>query len=130
MAVSLEMRLPLLDKEIIEYSWRVPNAMKVRNNQGKWLLRQVLYRYVPASLIDRPKMGFSVPIARWIRHDLKDWAADLLCESTINQQGIFNYPAVNQAYNQHMSGRYDHSHKLWTLLMFQDWYQNFLKHKS
>ncbi len=123
MAVSLEMRLPLLDQEMVEFAWQVPNRMKIKNKQTKWLLRQVLYRYVPAKLIDRPKMGFSVPIAQWIRHELRDWARELLAPALIEDQGLLDAQEILQIYQQHMSGKFDHSHKLWTILMFQAWYQ-------
>lgn len=127
MACSLEMRLPLLDRELIEYSWRVPNNMKVRGNNSKWLLRQVLYRYVPQSLIDRPKMGFSVPVANWIRNDLKEWSSDLLSRKFLTEQAIFNTDHLSKIYNEHLSGTADHSHKLWTVLMFQAWYQKYIR---
>jgi len=126
MSVSLEMRLPLLDKDIIEYSWQIPTALKFKNNQSKWLLRQVLYQYVPAKLIDRPKMGFSVPVAHWIRHELRDWSESLINDDWVNQQDIFNLAEIKKVFNEHMSGRYDHSHKLWTLLMFQSWHRHYL----
>ena len=126
MSVSLEMRLPLLDKEIIEYSWQIPPAMKIKNNQSKWLLRQVLYKYVPSRLIDRPKMGFSVPIAHWIRHELRDWSESLINDVQLEQEQLFNVNHLKKVFDQHMSGRHDHSHKLWTFLMFQSWYRHFL----
>ncbi len=126
MANSLEMRLPLLDKELIDFSWQIPNSMKLKDNQTKWLLRQVLYRYVPQDLIDRPKMGFSVPIASWIRKDLKEWSEDLLSYDNLSKQEIFDPQLIRKTYNQHLSGKYDHSHKLWTVLMFQSWYRNYI----
>ncbi len=126
MACSLEMRLPLLDRELIEYSWRIPNNMKVRGNVSKWLLRQVLYRYVPQDLIDRPKMGFSVPVAQWIRKDLKSWSQELLSRTLLKEQAIFNPELLGKIHNEHLTGKFDHSHKLWTVLMFQAWYQKYV----
>jgi asparagine synthase (glutamine-hydrolysing) len=123
MAVSLEMRLPLLDQAVVEFAWRIPNSMKIRDQKSKWLLRQVLYRYVPQELIERPKMGFSVPVAEWIRGDLKDWAYELLNPTLLQQQNLFNASEIESAYHQHLNGQFDHSHKLWTVLMFQAWYQ-------
>jgi len=125
MAVSLEMRVPLLDRELIEFSWRVPNSMKYRDGKSKWLLRQLLYKYVPPSLIDRPKMGFSIPIGQWIRNDLRDWSLSLLSKEVIEQQDIFNYAEVNKILSSHMSGHTDNSNILWSLLMFQSWYQHY-----
>lgn len=127
MQASLEMRLPLLDKEVIEFAWSIPNSMKLRGGQSKWLLRQVLYDYVPKQLIERPKMGFSIPIADWIRNELKDWAYDLLSPKFLNRQEIFNPIEVRKVYEQHMSGKHDHSHKLWTILMFQAWYKEHME---
>lgn len=127
MAASLEMRLPLLGHELVEFSWRVPPSMKFKDGKSKWLLREVLYRYVPKDIIERPKMGFTVPIAHWLRHELKEWALSLLRPDYLDKQGVFNNEPIQKTLNQHLSGRYDHSHKLWTLLMFQSWYQHFIE---
>ena len=123
MAVSLEMRVPLLDKELIEFSWQLPNSMKYREGKSKWILRQLLYQYVPKQLIDRPKMGFSIPISHWIREELKEWAASLLSKEFIQRQGLFNFDAVDQVFQEHLAGRVDNGNQLWTLLMFQSWYE-------
>lgn len=119
MAVSLETRLPLLNHELIELAWSIPVSMKVKNNQSKWILRQVLAQYVPDSLIDRPKMGFSVPIASWLRNELKEWAGDLIHSTKSNQH--LNYKPILKAWNEHQQGTQDHSHQLWTVLMFLSW---------
>jgi len=124
MGVSLEMRLPLLDAELIEFAWRLPNSLKINNHVSKWILRQVLYKYVPASLVDRPKMGFTVPISQWIRNELREWCDSLLDPSYLRQQRIFDVDVIHTTYRQHLSGRYDHGQKLWTVLQFQDWYKN------
>lgn len=124
MSVSLETRLPLLSHEIIEFSWRVPLPLKYHDGQSKWLLRQVLYQYVPRQLIERPKMGFSVPISEWLRGPLKQWGEDLLSGELLRRQGYFNVNAVELAWHQHQSGRVDHGNGLWTLLMFQSWLAN------
>ena len=121
MSVSLEMRLPLLDKDIIEFAWRTPNTMKVKNGTSKYLLRQLLYQYVPQELIDRPKMGFSVPVARWLRSDIRDWADSLLDRQLLEDQGIFNTDILLNTYQEHLRGKADHSHKLWTVLQYQAW---------
>ena len=122
MAVSLETRLPLLNHELIELAWSMPLSMKVKNNQSKWILRQVLAQYVPDNLIDRPKMGFSVPIASWLRNELKTWAGDLIHSTPKNT--YLNSKPILRAWNEHQSGMYDHSHQLWTILMFLSWQFN------
>lgn len=121
MAVSLETRLPLLSHEVVDLSWRLPVSMKVQNKTAKWALRQVLYKYVPKNLIDRPKMGFSVPIEQWLRGELKEWAEDLLDTIDTNSGGMLLERPIRKVWNEHISGRRDHSHRLWTLLMFLSW---------
>jgi asparagine synthase (glutamine-hydrolysing) len=121
MRASLEVRAPLLDHRVVEYSWRLPMRLRVRNGQSKWLLRQVLYRHVPKSLIDRPKMGFSVPVASWLRGSLRPWAEELLDHSTLRKDGIFDVAAIRKVWDQHLSGAIDAHNELWTILMFQAW---------
>jgi asparagine synthase (glutamine-hydrolysing) len=121
MAVSLECRAPLLDHRIAEFAWRVPHALKVREGTRKWLLRQVLYRYVPRSLIDRPKKGFDVPIGAWLRGPLREWAGDLLDPSRIRQSGFLDAAKITETWNEHQSGRRDRRFLLWDVLMFQAW---------
>jgi len=121
MACGLETRLPLLDHRIVEFSWRLPLAMKYRSGKSKWLLRQVLYRYVPKNLIERPKMGFSVPVGKWLRGPLKEWGADLLHASNTQSSGLLNKKVILSIWQEHQTGRYDHSQKLWALLMWLSW---------
>ena len=121
MAVSLETRLPLLSHEIVELAWQIPAHMKVHNNTSKWVLRNVLYKYVPEELINRPKMGFSVPIAAWLRNELRDWAEDLLSNIKAGNDEHLESAPVMTAWHEHQSGKYDHANRLWTILMFLDW---------
>ena len=121
MGVSLESRVPLLDHRIYEFAWRLPLKMKVREGQGKWLLRQVLYRYVPRELIERPKVGFAVPIGQWLRGPLKEWAAGLLDPVRLNQEGFLDARRVTEIWNEHQRGHRNWENPLWCVLMFQAW---------
>lgn len=121
MAVSLETRIPLLDHRIVEFSWRLPISMKYRDGAGKWLLRQVLYRHVPRTMMERPKMGFSVPVGGWLRAGLRDWAESLLSEQALQAHGLLNPEPIRRAWTDHVAGRGNFQAPLWTILMFQSW---------
>lgn len=126
MAVGLEARVPLLDHRIVEFCWRLPAAIRSRRTPAKFLLRQVLDRYVPAELIDRPKQGFSVPIHTWLRGPLKDWAAHLLDPKRLSNAGLID-PAIAQRYwQQHLKGQADWRYPLWNLLMFEAWRETWM----
>jgi asparagine synthase (glutamine-hydrolysing) len=124
MGVSLETRVPFLDHRVAELAWRLPLDMKIRNGEGKWALRQVLCRYVPKELIERPKAGFSIPIGQWLRGPLRDWAEALLSKQRLEKEGYFYSQTVREAWQQHVSGRYDFTGRLWSILMFQVWFEH------
>jgi asparagine synthase (glutamine-hydrolysing) len=121
MGVSLESRAPFLDHRIAEFAWRVPLRHKVRRRRGKWVLRQLLYRFLPPALVDRPKMGFGVPIAAWMRGPLRPWARDLLAPARIRREGFFDATRLQRHWDEHASGRNDFGQLLWSVLMFQAW---------
>lgn len=121
MAVSLETRVPFLDPDVVSAAWRVPTEFKIHNGQGKSILRQILYDYVPQSLIERPKVGFGIPIGQWLRGPLREWADSLLQESALEADGYFDAAAVQDIWQAHLCAKRDETAKLWSILMFQAW---------
>jgi asparagine synthase (glutamine-hydrolysing) len=121
MASSLEARIPFLDHELIEYSWKIPHSLKFRNGKGKWILRQILNNYVPKDLTERPKTGFGIPIDIWLRGPLRDWAENLLNEKRLMQEGYFNPKLIRDKWQEHLSNKHNWQYDLWNVLMFQAW---------
>ena len=126
MAVSLEVRVPILDHRVVEFAWSLPNHMKIRDGQSKWLLRQLLYKYAPADLFERPKMGFGIPIGQWLRGPLREWAEDLLSENALKKNGLFNPVPIRKKWQEHLSLTHDRTRSLWTILMFQTWHDRWM----
>jgi asparagine synthase (glutamine-hydrolysing) len=124
MAVSLETRVPLLDHRIVEFANSLPLKYKLNNGISKWPLRQVLYKYVPQALVERPKMGFSVPLSYWLKGPLREWAEQLLNETVIKNQGLLNHSVIRKKWEQHLSGEQDFKYLLWNVLIFQSWLNN------
>ncbi|MXP44396.1 asparagine synthase (glutamine-hydrolyzing) [Altererythrobacter sediminis] len=121
MAASLESRVPFLDPRVMEFAWRLPMKAKISGGVGKRILREILYRHVPKELIERPKMGFAVPIDHWLRHELRDWAEALLDEKRLREEGFFKPEVVRKMWDEHQSGQYRRHYLLWDILMFQTW---------
>jgi len=121
MAVGLEVRIPMLNHHIVEFAWRLPMSARIHQGETKRILRHILYRHVPKALIERPKMGFGIPIDDWLRGPLKVWAEDLLNVSSMKQAGYFDAKIVQQVWREHMSGKFNRQYQLWPVLMFQAW---------
>jgi asparagine synthase (glutamine-hydrolysing) len=121
MAVGLEVRAPFLDHRIVELAWSMPLTMRYGPDGGKLVLRELLQRHVPRELTNRPKKGFGVPVADWLRGPLREWAQDLLTSKRLQQDGLLNANAVAKLWRQHLCGWQDHSDVLWSILMFQAW---------
>ncbi|MCG9962557.1 asparagine synthase (glutamine-hydrolyzing) [Shewanella cutis] len=127
MAVSLETRVPFLDHSVLEHAWRLPLDLKLRDGKTKWCLREILYKYVPKDLIERPKMGFAVPLDAWLRGPLTVWADNLLAAERLRQEGFFDAELIDRMWQEHKSGKRNWQYQLWDILMFQSWYEKYHK---
>jgi asparagine synthase (glutamine-hydrolysing) len=130
MAVSLEARVPLLDHRVVEFAWKLPLRMKIRSTTTKWILRQILYKYVPPRLMERPKTGFGVPIDRWLRVELRDWAENLLSIRSLSSHGLFDVARIRHKWREHLSGARNWQYLIWGVLVFQAWQENWKSIRS
>lgn len=124
MAVSLEMRAPYLDRDVAEFALRLPFSYKIRDGRSKWIMRKTLDRFIPAELLDRPKMGFAIPIGDWLRGPIREWAEELLDEKRLKREAFFDPVPIRQKWAQHLAGKSDWQYHLWDILMFQAWLEN------
>ena len=124
MGASLETRTPFLDHRLVEFSWNLPLHMKIRNGQGKWLLRQLVCKHIPRALVERPKTGFAIPIDLWLKGPLREWAEELLDENRLNDEGYFYAEPIRKKWQEHLSGKCNWQHHLWSVLMFQSWLES------
>ncbi len=113
-----------MDHRVVEFAWRMPQSLKLKDGVGKWILRQVLYKYVPKELVERPKMGFGIPIDSWLRGPLREWAEELLNERRLCQEGFFDPRLIRIKWTEHLSGVRNWQYQLWNVLMFQAWLEN------
>jgi len=125
MAVSLETRAPFLDRRVVEFAWTVPESLKVRDGNGKWLMRELLARHIPRPLFERPKQGFGIPLGPWLRGPLRDWAEALLSPAALADSGLFDPAPIRRKWQEHLSGQAAWHYYLWDVLMFQAWYQRY-----
>jgi asparagine synthase (glutamine-hydrolysing) len=130
MAVSLESRVPLLDHQLIEFAARVPSSMKLRGRTSKYLLRRILERHVPPAIVNAPKHGFTVPVGEWLRGPLAPLTTDLLFDGRLASRGLFRADGLRRLWNEHRTGRRDHRHRLWSLLMLELWFREFIDGRS
>ena len=119
---SMEVRAPFLAKELIEYVYLLPSKYKISNGKSKIILRGILNKYLPENYFERPKQGFAIPVAHWMRTDLRDWVDNLLSKELLDSHGLFNNKIVERIKNEHMLAHHNHEHKLWSMIQFNQWY--------
>ena len=124
MGNSLETRIPFLDHRVVSYAWQIPLKYKLNKKINKWILREILYEYVPKDFFERPKSGFGIPLGKWLRGPLKEWANDLLSENSFKKYNLINYKYIRKIWDEHLSYKKNHEHALWTILVFQSWCQD------
>ena len=124
MSNGLETRVPFLDNEVINYAFSLPLNYKIKENKSKWILREILKKYLPNQLIDRPKMGFSIPLADWLRGPLKEWANESLSNDIFKNEELFNFDYIKKIWDNHLNNRENNHNKIWQLIIFASWYQN------
>ena len=122
MYASLETRVPLLDRNVIEEAYSLPLDLKIREGKTKWILREILSKHLPKEVFEKPKHGFAIPISKWMRTDLKEWVNDTLSNEILNSHNLFNKEVLTTYKDQHLSGSHNHEHKLWSILQFNQWY--------
>ena len=125
MACSLEVRVPFLDHRLVEYAWQLPFDQKIRNGEGKWILKQLAYRHIPKKMLDRPKKGFEVPVAEWLRGDLREWASNLLFETSSSVDHLLNKKVLDQIWTDHVEEKWNHKDLIWAILMYKSWEQEY-----
>lgn len=116
--------MPFLDRKVAKLAWSMPMDLKLRADGGKWILRELLHRYVPASIVDRPKAGFGIPLGTWLRGPLREWAGDLLASTRLRREGFLDPEVVGRLWAQHLSGKQERQYELWDVLMFQSWLES------
>jgi len=121
MSNSLETRMPFLNKNIINNIWRTPHSLKLKNNQSKYILKKILNKYIPQDMIENTKKGFSIPIAEWLRKDLKPWAEEYISKNSIEKYGIFDYKKTNELWDNHLSLKQNNHCQIWNILVTQNW---------
>jgi asparagine synthase (glutamine-hydrolysing) len=121
MAVALEARVPLIDHRVVEFAWRLPQRMKIRNGRSKWALRQILDRHVPRTIMERPKMGFGIPLGEWLRGPLRDWSEHLLSETRLRETGLLDSALVRRRWQEHLGGQRNWQYLIWDVLMLEAW---------
>ena len=124
MSNSLEVRCPYLDANVVDFSWRIPLNMKIKNQSGKWILKEMLKKFLPETLFNRPKQGFAAPISDWLNGPLKDWSENLLSEKSLNETGFLNTEIIRKKWKDHTSLKKNWDQSLWTILIFQNWYMD------